>query len=172
MLLFLVRGHEPSVPSRPTPDLAPSQPKVSEGSKPAVPDWALKRRGDPEAAGRATTPGSLRLRSRWRSWFDLNRIVLESREIPPYSVRNSLALGFLAHGWLATSDGSACSWSTAIDRGIASFLDKITLKDERKNEKPWLFEPLVHNLPRESARRRNFLFFSPRNLLKKLDSQK
>jgi hypothetical protein len=42
----------------------------------------------------------------------------------------------------------------------------------RKDEKPWLFEPLAHNLPRERGRTRNFFIFFTRNPLKRLDSEK
>jgi hypothetical protein len=44
--------------------------------------------------------------------------------------------------------------------------------DEGEDEKLWLFEPLVHNLPREPGRRSDFLIFLARNPLKRLDSQK
>jgi hypothetical protein len=40
------------------------------------------------------------------------------------------------------------------------------------NEKPWLFETLVHNLPREPERGGDFLNYVARNPLKRFDSQK
>jgi hypothetical protein len=42
----------------------------------------------------------------------------------------------------------------------------------RENEKPWLFETLAHNPPREPGRRRDFFIFSACNPLKRLDSEK
>jgi hypothetical protein len=42
----------------------------------------------------------------------------------------------------------------------------------REDEKPWLFETLIHNLPREPWRRRNFFIFFACNPLKRLNSQK
>jgi hypothetical protein len=33
--------------------------------------------------------------------------------------------------------------------------------DEREDEKPWLFETLAYNPPREPEKRRNLLFFRP-----------
>jgi hypothetical protein len=44
--------------------------------------------------------------------------------------------------------------------------------DRRENEKPWLFETLVHNLPRESERGGDFLNYIACNPLKRLDSEK
>jgi hypothetical protein len=44
--------------------------------------------------------------------------------------------------------------------------------DWREDESPRLFEALVYNLPREPGRRSDFLIFTPRNPLKRLDSQK
>jgi hypothetical protein len=37
---------------------------------------------------------------------------------------------------------------------------------------PWLFETLAHNLLREPERRSDFLTYTARNSLKRLDSQK
>jgi hypothetical protein len=45
-------------------------------------------------------------------------------------------------------------------------------EDGREDEKPWLFEPLVHNLARETERGGDFLTYIARNLLKRLDSEK
>jgi hypothetical protein len=44
--------------------------------------------------------------------------------------------------------------------------------DGRKNEKPWLFETLVHNLPRELERGSDFPTYAARKPLKRLDSEK
>jgi hypothetical protein len=44
--------------------------------------------------------------------------------------------------------------------------------DGREEGKPWLFETLAHNLPRELGRRGSFSNFRPRNPLKRLDSRK
>jgi hypothetical protein len=90
---------------------------------------------------------------------------------------------------MARQGGQArsCSRSTAIDRGVANFLDKIrnssyafrltesrsrSPKDGRENEKLGLFETLAHNLPREPGRGSDFLTCIARNPLKRLDSQK
>ncbi len=40
------------------------------------------------------------------------------------------------------------------------------------DEKPWLFEMLVHNLPREPERGGDFLNYTARNPLKRLNSEK
>jgi hypothetical protein len=45
-------------------------------------------------------------------------------------------------------------------------------KDGRKDGKPWLFETLAHNPPREPGRRSDFYIFFTRNSLKRLDSEK
>jgi hypothetical protein len=45
-------------------------------------------------------------------------------------------------------------------------------KGGREDGKLWLFEMLAHNLPREPGRRRDFLNYIARNLLKRLDPQK
>jgi hypothetical protein len=45
-------------------------------------------------------------------------------------------------------------------------------EDGREDEKPWLFEPLVHNLARETERGGDFLTDIARNPLKRLDSEK
>jgi hypothetical protein len=42
-------------------------------------------------------------------------------------------------------------------------------KNGRKDEKPWLFETLVHNLPREPGRGGDFLNYIAHNPLKRLD---
>jgi hypothetical protein len=44
--------------------------------------------------------------------------------------------------------------------------------DGREDEKPWLFETLAHNLPREPGRGSDFFTYIARNPLKRLDSQK
>jgi hypothetical protein len=41
-----------------------------------------------------------------------------------------------------------------------------------EDEKPWLFETLAYNLPREPGRGSDFLTYIASNPLKKLDSQK
>jgi hypothetical protein len=41
-----------------------------------------------------------------------------------------------------------------------------------EDDKPWLFETLAHNLPREPGRRNNFFIFFAGNPLKRLDSEK
>jgi hypothetical protein len=54
-------------------------------------------------------------------------------------------------------------------------LDGISLplaEDGREDEKSWLFEMLVHNLPREPGRGGNFLTYIACNSLKRLDSEK
>jgi hypothetical protein len=94
----------------------------------------------------------------------------------------------LARGWLAKADKlGPCSWSTVIDRGVANCLDKIrnlrytfrlteslsrSPQDGREDEKPWLFETLAHNPLREPGRASDFLTYTARNSLKRLDSQK
>jgi hypothetical protein len=102
-----------------------------------------------------------------------------------------VALGFLAvlaYGTVALGAAARhCSWPTAIDRGVATLLDKIrnmryifTLSESlsclpkggREDRKLWLFEMLAHNLPREPGRRRDFLNYIARNPLKRLDPQK
>jgi hypothetical protein len=45
-------------------------------------------------------------------------------------------------------------------------------EDGWEEEKPWLFETLPHNLPREPARGSDFLTYIACNPLKRLDSQK
>jgi hypothetical protein len=55
---------------------------------------------------------------------------------------------------------------------LSESLSLLAEKDEREDEKPWLFETLAHNLPREQRRRSNFLTYIARNPLKRLDSQK
>jgi hypothetical protein len=40
------------------------------------------------------------------------------------------------------------------------------------NKKPWLFETLVYNLPRELERGSDFLTYTASNPLKRLDSEK
>ena len=44
--------------------------------------------------------------------------------------------------------------------------------DGREDEKPELFETLAHNLPREPSEDAIFLTYTPRNPLKRLDSEK
>jgi hypothetical protein len=46
-----------------------------------------------------------------------------------------------------------------------------SLTGERDKD-PWLFELLVHNLQREPGRESDFLTYTGRNLLKRLNSQK
>jgi hypothetical protein len=41
----------------------------------------------------------------------------------------------------------------------------------REDEKPWLFETLAYNLPRESGEEANFLNYTACNPLKRLDSK-
>jgi hypothetical protein len=41
-----------------------------------------------------------------------------------------------------------------------------------EDEKPWLFEMLAHNPPREPGRGSDFLTYTARNPLKRLDLQK
>jgi hypothetical protein len=45
-------------------------------------------------------------------------------------------------------------------------------KDGREDERPWLFEALVHNLSREPGRGADFLTNIARNPLKSPDSKK
>jgi hypothetical protein len=44
--------------------------------------------------------------------------------------------------------------------------------DGQEDKKLWLFETLAHNPPREPGRGRDFLTYSARNPLKRLDSKK
>src|SRR5580693_5233099 len=96
---------------------------------------------------------------------------MQVSEIPPYSKRNSLALGSLACGSLVRPDSSALLLPTAIDEGAANSLDKIgkmcnvfalaescscSPKRRKGDEKPRLSEALAHNLRGEPELGANF----------------